>query len=639
MILLQKISTKLGISLTQITNLMVSAITMTNDSTAIFGLLPLVVGVTGHTDPVEGTIDSVLKTVRQVLNQIATAHPSTQVHVLSALAEGADQLVAQEALNLDPPLPLIAVLPMPIDKYAATMTSESARRNLHHLWESATLRIELPEVKDEPAEFQYEQVGVVISRFSHVLLALWNGRDEWNPRAEDAVRRKQQGGTAHTVYLRAAGEEESQVFGKSRIFPSARTRLGLVDSGWTLRIATPRRKQPEFWGDEEAGSLWLCKGTDKGTEIDPKDNVVAALSAQLKDDTPVLRLLDCANNLLRTLAEHQGLKIGRSKGHILSPTDLDSLGEGREPVERILNTYAQADLVAQTNRHKTNRVILCLAASLPAAVLAFEVYAHVFPTPFVLSLYLTVIALAFAGYFFGIKRGKWQTNFQDYRALAEALRVQLYWALGGVPCGVADYYLRKHRNEMSWIHHALRGPALWAIGPALWAIQSGGVGQKRRKLVVDRWVLGQFTYFAGDKTRPDKALLNKRRHELFEKWASMAYFFGLALAMLMLLAQLVLEHLDHTIIEAGIILMGFAPAVAGALSIFAEKSAFKDHAHSYSRMGHVFNKAQKLLAPDNEVDSEMFASVIRELGAEALAESGDWLMAHRDRPVEPIKGG
>ncbi len=293
----------------------------------------------------------------------------------------------------------------------------------------------------------------------------------------------------------------------------------------------------------------------------------------------------------------------------------------------ILNAYAHADIVAQSNQRNTNRAIFGLAAALPVAVLAFELYAHVWTKPEMLMVYLGVIVFAFALYFWGLRRGQWQNRFQDHRALAEALRVQAFWALSGVCSGVSDYYLRKHREEMSWIHDALRGPALWAI--------QGGLGPARPRLVSERWVKDQRDYFAGKAGEAGKARAAAEKYESLELLASIAYFVGLATAAALLAAQLWDGDLEHEILEAGVCLMGVAPAIAGALSIFAEKRAFKDHAHSYSRMGRLFARALQLL-DDGRVD---FTAVIRELGAEALAENGDWLLAHRDRKVEPIKGG
>jgi hypothetical protein len=53
-------------------------------------------------------------------------------------------------------------------------------------------------------------------------------------------------------------------------------------------------------------------------------------------------------------------------------------------------------------------------------------------------------------------------KYQDYRALAEGMRVQFYWRLAGLKLSVADHYLRKQRSELDWICSAIR---VWVFQP------------------------------------------------------------------------------------------------------------------------------------------------------------------------------
>jgi len=53
-----------------------------------------------------------------------------------------------------------------------------------------------------------------------------------------------------------------------------------------------------------------------------------------------------------------------------------------------------------------------------------------------------------------------------------------------------------------------------------------------------------------------------------------------------------------------------------------------------------FNRAkihlEKLIGENRLSEAQSF---IGELGREALAENGDWILTHRDRPLEVPKGG
>ncbi len=53
-----------------------------------------------------------------------------------------------------------------------------------------------------------------------------------------------------------------------------------------------------------------------------------------------------------------------------------------------------------------------------------------------------------------------QDRFQDYRALAEGLRVEFYWRLARVRESVYDHYLARQEGELDWIRNAMRAARL-----------------------------------------------------------------------------------------------------------------------------------------------------------------------------------
>jgi hypothetical protein len=258
----------------------------------------------------------------------------------------------------------------------------------------------------------------------------------------------------------------------------------------------------------------------------------------------------------------------------------------------------------------------------------YEFYAHSDRLP-LLVLYLVATSVPALMHRFVVVPYEWQNRFQDFRALAEAMRVQLFWGLSGIACGVPSFYLRKHQDELGWIRFALRGVALDAVAM--------GLGPMRRELVKQYWIEDQLAYFAGRpgaKGRLGKAEINARMRERFDSYITWAYLAGPVLAALMLA-----HRWPEWVMVPAVVLMGFAPALAGGLSVVVEKRAFKDHAHQYGRMGRMYGRALKLVNALRPQDDQAFSNIMRDLGAEALAENGDWLMSHRDRKVEPIKGG
>ena len=87
--------------------------------------VPLVFGVTGHRDLRPEDIAPLRAAVRQWLMDYRAAFPTTPFLVMSCLAEGADRLVAEEALSI-PSTQLVAVLPLSTKDYEADFEKPSS---------------------------------------------------------------------------------------------------------------------------------------------------------------------------------------------------------------------------------------------------------------------------------------------------------------------------------------------------------------------------------------------------------------------------------------------------------------------------------------------------------------------------------
>lgn len=62
--------------------------------------VPLIVAVTGHRDLVANELPGIRARVCEFLKELLKEYPDRRVSVMTALAEGADQMVAEEALHL-----------------------------------------------------------------------------------------------------------------------------------------------------------------------------------------------------------------------------------------------------------------------------------------------------------------------------------------------------------------------------------------------------------------------------------------------------------------------------------------------------------------------------------------------------------
>ena len=154
---------------------------------------PLIVGATGHRDLRD---EDVPRLEQEVAGIFATlkhdylgSDGQTPILVLSALAEGADQLVARVAISQG--ARLVAPLPMALEEYRrdfAPGLRADALMEFDRLLAQAIAAPVVPLAEGNTLEAirsdqsgrdeQYRQVGMFIARYSHVLIALWDGADE-----------------------------------------------------------------------------------------------------------------------------------------------------------------------------------------------------------------------------------------------------------------------------------------------------------------------------------------------------------------------------------------------------------------------------------------------------------------------------
>jgi hypothetical protein len=143
--------------------------------------------------------------------------------------------------------------------------------------------------------------------------------------------------------------------------------------------------------------------------------------------------------------------------------------------------------------------------------------------------------------------------------------------------------------------------------------------------VLKHWVEDQARYFARSAHRDHERLhRTERRIEII---------FGTALALAVV--QLFLaEQSNYVLIGVGIL-----PVLAAVMHTYIQKNALSEHTKQYDRMSVFYHRAKvhlELLINEGRTrDAQRF---IAELGREALAENGDWILTHRERPLEVPKG-
>ena len=437
-----------------------------------------------------------------------------------------------------------------------------------------------------------------------------------------------------------------------------------------LQVVTPRSKtggavQVPGQPSVTAGDCFLLPGANDGPEAKPvrvePGAVFAALSEQVRLDFAQITRLNrqitgfrgpdsriFADQLrylrVKNIAEPDG-EAGAHLGRLRQwQSAADTAAQAYQ--RRLLGQFVPAasfsamwangwKVLCNTRRPPRPGVLFGFVALVPLAVLLFEAYAHLWRSLWMISAYLVLFAVSIAYYHLRVRRREWQNRFQDYRALAEAMRVQLFWALTATPAAASDNYLRKQSGELGWIQFALRGPALWGAALAL------TLDRPQREIVTRGWIEDQRDYFVGSDPNvvAGKTRLNEQAAGRGKRWARWFVFTGLAFAAVLAVVEAL--HLEK--LWPGppnpqdwlLVLAALALAVAAFFTVSVDLRAYEAQAHSYALMGRIFERARReATCTSAATDDREFQALVRELGREALAENAEWLLDHRHRPIE-----
>ena len=539
------------------------------------GPLPLVIGAVGHRHLDPRDRPRYCARIQELFDYLRRYYPSTPLRMISALAEGADRLGAEVALAQG--YELIVPLPMAQEDYERDFPDTLAEFRALLARVPATNVFVLPAPETAPdttaqglRDAQYREVGVWIASNCHLLLALWDG-----------VRNNAVAGTAEVVRFKLEG----QIHSDDRA-------LDADDCGPVYRIHAPRAGSG---GSADVPAQWLF----------PRDS-----SAEL----------------LRTVCSRID-RFNRDALRVPVPPALvaDAAGLLPQVQERpvgdrnLATTFASADTLARGYQRLTHAVLRLIIGLALALALTFEIYAEIMTRRALPVIYLLIFT-ALVGLYLWQKRFDAQGRYLDYRALAEALRVQFYWRLAGLNDSAAASYLRKQLDELRWIRDALRGAS--ALPPP---------AQARPDLVQRHWVHGQAQYYRGHATS-----LMARIHRV-ERTSAIFLAVGLLATSSLVVFWNHFEPSGHTH-HWLVLIMGFAPIAAALWEAYGERFGMRSQAHQYSRFAAIFDRAETAIArleaspaaPDRNHSER---ALIRELGREALMENGDWVLLLRDRPI------
>lgn len=578
--------------------------------------IPLIIGVAGHRNLCPEDVPALKERVREVFRELRQRLPNTPLVLLSPLNEGADRLVAEVALEPKCGVSLIAVLPWPKEIYPEGHFRSGDRAEFDRLLASAADIIYVPldkkekvrpedlPVSEDKRGVQYRYVGKMIARHSQLLIALWDGREVKDSATWRVIEWQRNGVDA--PYAVPFGE------------------LDDAEPGPICHIVTPRVGCPRPAGAFELKHLF------PRSDVSEREKEKEKEKPQIDAAYSFWGRIDRFNRDASEISHRSEAAVMESRRDL---ADENTAAKLSAPVRSLLEHFALADSVSRQFQKRTLRTVRWLFVLAFGSVMFLETYAHSDePERRVLFVHLLLLAVGFGWYVVAQSR-EIQGRYLDYRALAEALRVQLFWRWAGLPDSAADHYLRHFRGDLDWIRAAARTCFLISGGhdgktadstasdktPASYEIVEA------LREVRQRWVEGQLNYFS------EKGTENHKSHKDYDIAALSCFVAAVVLAAV----QLLLPTMSH-----GLILLLFTLLVTTAmLEDFADYRAFAVQSRMFRWMAQLYTRANDRLkhllespAVVTEKEISSAQALIWELGKEALAENADWVVQHRQRP-------
>jgi len=562
-------------------------------------MTPLVIGVTSHRNIPADEIEPIRQRVRDFLAQLRRDFPELPLVVLSALAEGGDQLVAYEALAVS--ARLVAPLPLPQELYVDDFADPVVRASFDALCARAeVVQLPLPQGQSlldlgKPGlarDRQYAKAGVYIASHCHILLAIWDGKVSGRL-----------GGTAQIVKYHLSG-----------------TLPGLIDR---------RRDTRHVLGGGDESLLYHIVCSRGGPDGAPAAGLLplqvlwrTADTASAADSMPAdFRLM------FARMVEFNR-ECDKYADEIVAAAPARPAAETRHTAA-IDRLFHAADWLAM---HFQRRVLLAMRLTYTLAALmgiAFTFYAHMPAQNFLIYLFLVLFASGGAVAALARYRG-WHRKYLDYRALAEGLRIQSYWRRAGISANADhefahDNFLQRQNIELGWIRNVMRAGGL-DVATAPMASPPTALADVIAEWVGESGKSGQLHYYER------KTIERTGLHHVTEAIGSLSLWGGVAISVFLAIFVLKLSQETKTTL---VMIMAVLSIMAAVREAYAYRKADKELIRQYRFMQRIFASARTAL--DRTHDPVLQRQILLSLGDAALTEHAEWTLMQRERQVEHSK--
>jgi hypothetical protein len=457
----------------------------------------------------------------------------------------------------------------------------------------------LPDAQGQPMtegirDRQYAQLGIFISNHSQILLALWDGKPSTAT-----------GGTSSVVNYHLTG-----------LMP-----------GYMIA-----EESPNLLADNENDLAYHIVCSRDRPEGGPRGDLLALQTAwitahwgfetgdrmPLDYEVTLHRLQDYGRDRVRyqSAIENEGVNLLESAPELELPLGARTISE----------QHRTADWLAIHFQKRISAGLIAMHSMAVFIGMVFIIYSEFDGLDFLVNIFLLAFVFGYALFRLGERR-QWHRKHLDYRALAEGLRVQFYWSLAGVIDVQSaefayDNFLQKQDVDLEWIRHVMRNVSLARS-------RDNVARQEWLDWVIEQWVgdeagqSGQLAYYK--RKEAEKAARFKRTTYL----GKVALWVGILIAVMLAAAGTVMTDMQRNIL---LVLMGTFPLIAGVRDAYSHKKAEKELIKQYRFMRGVLANARRLL--DSSDDPAFRRRVLKALGTAALEEDAEWILMHRERPLE-----
>jgi len=554
--------------------------------------IPIVFGVTGHRHIEPDISENLYLSICNFLRVFQTEYPDSPFILISALAEGADRIVARAAIDVG--INLYVSLPMPVEEYEQDFSSQESLDEFTSL-RSKSIGTYINNCTDPADERDhcYYQSGKWMLKRCDVLIALWDG-----------IYTDLTGGTGEVVRM-ALSEFETDnndyLNGKIQVY----------------HFYTPRKDQEKI-NNISAGDLWVYNNfedfdgsLEKGKKISHVDLPGFVITQHLSKTNTFNQYSETAcGNKYHLLPENYRLNSSsqlRYLDDLFTSSDRIALG-----FQKIFNKHS---------------MIFYLASSF--AMISLILFLRLVPSTIMITLYVLffVVTSAVA---YRMKRNLYQDNYILYRTLSEMTRIKFFIYLlekddengfaGNNPKMINQYIHRKMMGNGFWVLKSIKKSSLFKNSDS--TISKG----ETYELIKKYWVKNQYHYFINAHRKSNS------KHRKYKLIQNTLFITSIILSIVISFLMYFSADENGLIVKLAAISIGIAGGLGGVIKTYTYTMAFSETTKQYSIMEELYKNYDAKISDKNYGKSDL-----RSLSWEALMENIEWYSLRYNRPVKRAK--